>query len=786
MVTAKSRHWLLALCMCLLMVAWSPKAAQAEVAIKLDAKIGLEGAFKETGLVPVQVSITNQGADLEGDLVLSADNSRTGVAHYQPVSVASGVTKQVTIVVPGHHIQTYTVVSFMQGDQVLAQTRVSSMGYSSSTLMIGVLADNPNTANFLAVMPRDVWTKNVKVLPMKPELLPVSGTQLQMVDMLILNNFALETLNAGQVQAIREWTQLGGMLVLAGGPHYKKTVGALQDVSPVEVTGEALVQALPALEVENHPLEFTSPFTVSTGTVKEGKVLAEESGIPLFVSRQFGEGKVLYVAYDLAQEPVVSWSGNGNLWADILPHAFGSRLFEEHSELLEDQFWSFKRASEQIPSLKLPEVTWFALFFGVYALLAGPILFYMLRYKRKQTYMWAVVPILSVVTAIGIFSFGAYQRGTDISLHQVGLVELNPFGQGKVSAVTAMFVPSSGDYKMTVHGPGLAEPLVERRPTVEGVKVWSLLDVDRAELNFRNVEFWSMRNVLSQQYVTDTGGFVSELHYADGRLKGTLTNNTKYHLRDVRIVAGTQIQEALELAPGSSVDVDLSYAPSAQQLQGKMRRISSRLIPNSQTQSRYQSREELMVEVLEERNYRNYDPGLASPLMIIGWTDQAVTEVTVEGSTAKAEGIALVKAPLQVKPSESGEVFYPAGTFDVIKSGNTARLEEVSNGYYMRKGSITFDIDLRPNGEQLAINKLHMFTWSEDSSYFSKQIYNWKTESYEPYEKVFTNNVLTGDKAENYVSDIGKLRIQLSHDDEDDERHVGRPLVSVEGKVIAR
>lgn len=793
MVTGKSRRWLLALCMCLMMMAMMPTGiaavAQAEVAIKLDAKIGFEGSFKETGLVPVQVSITNLGADIEGDLVVTAGDhnaSTNGVAHYQPVSVASGVTKQVTIVVPGHHIQTYTHVSFMQGDQVLAQTRVSSMGYSGNTLMIGVLAQNPNTANYLGVMPRDVWTKNVKVFPMKPELVPVSGVQLQLVDMLILNNFALDTLNAGQIQAIREWTQLGGLLVVAGGPQYKKTVGTLQDLSPVEVTGEALVQTFTALQVEENALELTSPFTVSTGTLKEGKVLAEENGIPLFVARNFGEGKVLYVAYDLAQEPLASWSGNGRLWAEMLPNAFGSTLFQEKNYQLQDQVWPLRRASEQIPSLKLPEVSWFALLFGVYALIAGPILFFILRYKRKQNYMWVVVPILSVITGLGIFSFGAYQRGTGISLHQAGLVELNNSGQAKVSAVTAMFVPSSGDYKMIVHGPGLAEPSLTGRRSEENLNLWSLLDVDRAELNFRNVEFWSMRNVVSQQYVADTGGFVSALTYSNGKLKGTVTNQTKYHLRDVRILAGTQIQDVPELAPGSSVEVDLNYAPSAQLLQGKMHRISSRLVPqNKQTGMRYETREELMVQVLEERDYGSYDPSLASPLMIMGWTDQAVTEVSVEGSPAKSEGISLVKAPLQVKPSESGEVFYPAGSFDIIKSGNTAKLEEVPNGYYMEKGNITFDIDLRPNGEQLEISKLYMFTWSEDSAYFSKEIYNWQTESFEAYENVFVNNIMTGDKAASYVSEAGTLRIQLSHD-ADDNRHLGRPLVSVEGKVITR
>jgi len=788
----KSRHWLIVLSVSLLIFALLPvgnlAAEQANPAVKLKAKVGFEGEYKENGMVPVQVTITNTGPDLEGDLVIDAGDSSQrseGVAFFQPVSVASQSTKQITITVPAQMMRSYTYVSLMQEEQVLVQTRVYGRGYSGNTLMVGVMADDLDTANFLGVMPRDIWTKNVKVVQLKQELVPSSGVHLQMVDMIILNNYALDTLNTQQIQAIRDWTSLGGMLVIAGGPQYKKTVGTLQDMSPVEVTGVTQLTSISAMNAEDKVLELTAPFTVSTGSLREGNVLAAEGEVPLFVSRTFGQGKVLYVAYDLAQEPIASWAGNSRFWAEVLPKAFGTSLVTEKYDSLQDGMWSLSRAAEQIPSLKLPDVKGFALFFGLYALIAGPMLFFILRYKRKQNLMWVLVPLLSIITGVGLFSFGAIQRGTGVILHQAGLVELNNDGKAKVSAVTSMFVPLNGEYRMTIHGAGLAQPYSNGRRFEQDANVWAWLNDDRAEMRFRNVEFWSMRNAVSQQYVADAGSFTSNLTLNNGKLQGTVTNETSFTLRDVRVIAGSQIQNFDEMAPGGTIQVDLNFSPSAQLLQGRMNRITSRLVPNNtNSNAMYETREGNIIQVLEERDESRYDPSQASALKIIGWTDQAVTEVSVEGSSAKPQGVTLVTAPLQMKPSPGGDVFFPAGTFEIVKSSNTARLDEVRNGYYMEKGDIVFDVYLHPNGAKLEINKLYLFTWSEDNAYFSKEVYNWKTGSFDPYEKVFTNSVIGQDKMGSYVSDEGVLRVRISHDSQDN-RHIGRPLVSVEGKVVS-
>ncbi|MBG9565302.1 DUF7408 domain-containing protein [Brevibacillus agri] len=787
MKTAKCKRWLLSTCTLLLLLVWGhahPGAiALAEGTIQLGVSVGIDGVYREEGLVPVVVTATNGGTDVEGDLMVATGNrgnNQYSVAYYQPVSIAKGATKQVTIMVPGSELDSSTYVALMEKDKIVAKAPVSGRRYSYDTLMIGVLAQSADTANFLGMLPKDTFPNDVKTVPMKPEHVPTSGAQMQMLSMLVLNNFALDSLNEQQIQAIRDWTKSGGKLVLAGGAQYRKTAGALADLSPVEVNQVTSVKTLASMKAEKtNPIGLTAPFTVSSGTLKAGKVLYSEGAIPLFAVHSVGEGKVLYAAYDLAEEPVASWAGNGRFWSDLLLKAFGSSLNDYKSSSF-DRIWPLHDAADMNPALKIPEVSWFALFFGVYALIAGPILFFILRAWRKQSYMWVVVPSLSLLTGIGIFSFGAMQRGEGVLIHQTGFVQLQNDGQAKVNSVTSFFVPSSGDYRLTVKGQGQTQPVLERNRANEIPKIWAFAQSDQTEVQFRDVEFWSTRKVATEQTISDVGSFESNLSYSEGTLKGTVTNKTKFALRDLTIFSGSQLQEIPELAPGASAEVNLPFQPSAQARFGHRQSYAMQALPaHMRSFQNERTREQVMIEMLEMTGRRGNQSEI---VRIVGWTNQPVVDAAVQPENAKTDSIALVTSELKVQPSKDGHVYYPTGTFDVTLAGSSVPVVDEGDGYRLEAGDITFDINLSQEGKKLAITNVYLYTWSDDNTTFAKEVYNWKTKAYDLYEKAFNNNVMTGDKAADYVSADGMLRIKFAHQ-LPDQRHIGIPNVSVEGKV---
>ncbi|UFJ61826.1 hypothetical protein [Brevibacillus sedimenti] len=780
---AKSKHWLLHICVCLLLLAGPPDSraatVHAESSVQLGVTPGIRGEYKQAGVVPVQVTVSNGGADVEGSLVVAGSkNDDFSVGYYQPVSVAKGATKQVTITVPGNAIDPFGYVALIQGDEIVAQTKIGGRRHGPDTLFVGVLAADVDTANFLGAMPQSVLPNPVRVLPMQPEQIPTSKVQLEMLDILVLNNFALDGLNGQQVQAIRDWTAGGGMLVLAGGAHYNKTAGVLADLSPVEVTGVTSLTAFSSLAVEkNKPLVLEKPFTISAGRLKTGSVVHAEGGVPLMAVRSLGEGKVLYVAYDLSEEPVASWSGNSRFWAETLTKAFGSSLQRTERDPM-DGMWGLNQAADRVPQLKLPDVKWTALFFGCYALLAGPVFYYLLRRKRKQGYMWVVVPVFAVITGVAIFSYGALQRGTGALVHQTGIIHLQGDGQARAKAVTALFVPTSGDYELEVKGDGKVWPIQHHYLGEASTKAWVSMQSDRSLVQFRDVEFWSMRKVGMEHIVTDAGLFEADLVYADGTVKGTVTNKSKYALRDVVIVSGRNVQKVPELAPGSSVQVNLPFNPA--QIDNSVYQSRTDILPpHVDWYDPYEtSREGEMIHDLDRGS--GFRP---ASLMLFGWTQTLAVETDVKNRRSQTESLTLVTQPLSLKPSTDGHIVYPPGTIVPIKTSSSVKVDERDDGYMMQAGEITLDFPIELGDKQVKITNIYLYTWSDSNTQFDKQVYNWKTHKFDPFEKAFANNTMTGDKTPVYLSPEGTLRIKFSHRYED-YRHLGTPVISVEGKVM--
>ncbi|MET3292806.1 UNVERIFIED_CONTAM: hypothetical protein ABID98_005503 [Brevibacillus sp. OAP136] len=784
--SAVSRLLMFAMLVACLLDPLLPRAF-AEQAIQLSVTAGIGGDYRESDTIPVQVTVMNGGGtDVEGNVVIATGNGSDlfSAAYYQPVSVAKGATKQVTILVPGTEIGPNSYVAVQQNGETVAKTTIGGRRYSQDSLLIGVLASDPDTANFLGTMPKNKFSEQVRVLPMKAEQVPQAAAQLGMLNMLILNDFALDSLNEKQIQAIKEWTQNGGMLILAGGATYAKSAGALAELSPVAVTGVGSVSKLSGVTVEKEqPVQLPSPLIVSMGTVKEGRLLAAEGTVPVTAVRSVGQGKVLYVAYDLAQEPVASWSGNSRYWADLLTKAFGSSLYAHMNNPAND-IWALDNASDRIPALKLPEVPWLALYFGLYALLVGPVFYYVLRKKRKQSYMWGIVPAFAVVAGVGIFAYGAAQRGSGMVLHSTGYLQFTQAGQAKGIEVASAFVPRSADYEAEVKGSGRVWPIINGRGNEVEPKVWISAQNDHTTAQFRDVEFWSVRKLGMMTSIPNAGSFVSDLSYRDGKLSGTVTNRTQYPLHDVKIIAGQTIQPIEDLAAGASVKVDLSFNAQAQIAPGR-RLYSSKnnLIPQAvQNNSNAEdSREWMMLDILDQGRQNALDN--SNGVMLMGWSDMPINDVEMKRETVRKEHLTLVTSPLSIKPSPDGTVFYPAGTFQAIMTESTAETDELDNGYQMRAGDITFEFHLQEENQQLQVSKLYIYTWSEDKTLFDKQVYNWQTKTFVPFDQAFADNKLEGAKIGTFLSPDGVLRVKFSHS-RDEYRHIGTPVVGVEGKLV--
>lgn len=767
-----------------------PVVALAEGKVHITVKPGLGGEYKQMGLVPITVEVSNQGEDLEGELLVELrERYRFSGTYYQPLSLARGVTKKVTLFVPGEGLTPSSEVKVISRGREVAKTRIGGRSLGQDNLVFGVLAASQETANFLATLPKSRFPMPVRVIPLEAEDIPNLSFAMHSLSALIVNNFAVEKLNEKQLSAIKEWTEQGGLLILSGGVHFGKWSG-LAELAPVTVEGTGQLDSLEALVQlagEQTPTPgLARPLSVSRATSVKGQVLASHEEIPLFVAKKLGDGHILYVAYDLAEEPLASWSGNSSLWAEVLMKVKGSSSPQPQASVLED-LWPLHSAAERIPALKLPSISLLAIIFGVYVLFIGPVLYFIFKRIGRREWLWFVVPILAFVCAVGIYLYGSLERSHQVLAHHLSYVQLGADGEGaKLRGTTAIFVPNGGEYALRLEEEGLLLPQQEgygiSSQQVETTKV--LLTEDEVQVTFRDVEFWSMRKVAVEKRDLDLGEIAADLTFHEGKLVGTITNQTGLSFRDVRLYQGRHVQKIDRLLPGETAQVELAFDSGIQAGRGM---YSPQLLPGGTYDHPEFMREERMLEVLNYGYYGGYQPAKHGNLVtFIGWTEESLYELDVVGKGQKDYHLALVKAELDVQPAADGYVFYPAGTFEprlILKSGEVQYLWD---GYTVSGEELVFEFQLQPTFDEpnrkLEIEKIQLYTWSDDGTPFQKQVYNWQTESFDAYEQVFEQNKLTREKIDTYVSSDGILRLKMWHEQEG-HRHLGQPVVSVEGRV---
>jgi hypothetical protein len=186
--------------------------------VSIVAKVGYSGFVKAQQWMPVAIDVSNSGPDIDGTLEVSSgvalNGAPVGSATYQAhLSLASGATK---------HLKTYLVedqapapvsIRIVQNGKVVASADAQST--SAATALIGVLSDQPAALdNFAAVHPGGV---SANVVHLSLESLSDSAIHLRAFDLLVIDDFATDTLTSAQRGAITDFVQNGGALLLGTG-----------------------------------------------------------------------------------------------------------------------------------------------------------------------------------------------------------------------------------------------------------------------------------------------------------------------------------------------------------------------------------------------------------------------------------------------------------------------------------------------------------------------------------------------------------------------------------------
>src|SRR5438034_3258363 len=767
-------------------------AQAADSGLTLAVHVGYQDVVKPGDWTPVTVDARNTGADVDGVLeIQEALNAQPGVSGFtiyqQPISLPGGASKRVrTYLVEDTTGATVTARIIHNGRVAISRDSVTS---STTSTLVGVLSDQSSALDdFAAVHPGGLAAR---VVHLHPDDIADSAIALRAFDILVIDDFATDSLTARQRMAIADFVQGGGNLLLGTGASWHKTLAGLPAaILPLEPRATLNVHQARAVGGQNIEVAFADAVN--------GRAWLSEGGVPLIVERGVGAGIVTMATFDWNQDAIAAWSGTKDLLRQVLARAaFGAGgsgtaypngiggpfpAFGGSMPSVASKSNALAPVLGNLPGLDLPSLQLTAGLVLLYVLLVGPVNYLVLGAMRRRALAWVTVPLIAVIAATGAYGAGVFTKGRSVQTNQVAILHLQTgWDHAYQETYTGVIPPSRGDYQARAPGDRLLiSPIATNNggfPSSSGSSI--RVNVATSEVTLSGMTAFSLGG-FGTETMTTAPRLTARLQLVNGKFVGTIENHSDLTFTDAVLLAGDNFQTIGALKPGATAAINLVPKPTNAAAQPLYTRIYAN---NGQSFGRgaYEvsasdrdslARTQILSILPTGANFKGF-VSLTSPLLV-AWTHQSFQDVTVNGSHPRSNTQSAVVLSLPVDQLGTGPL--PAGVLSVrIADVVGDRQAQAPPGMLqMQNGSVTYEFapvlaaGARLSGLSVTTQNLYGLTFGQPGTStpsgptVTGQAWDWSRSAWT--EIAYQANGVTAlpDSAVNPASGLIRLRISTT------------------------
>ena len=683
-------------------------AQAADSGLTLAVHVGYQDVVKPGEWTPVTVDARNTGADVDGVLeIQEALNAQPGVSGFtiyqQPISLPGGASKRVrTYLVEDTTGATVTARIIHNGRVAISRDSVTS---STTSTLVGVLSDQSSALDdFAAVHPGGLAAR---VVHLHPDDIADSAIALRAFDILVIDDFATDSLTARQRMAIADFLQGGGNLLLGTGASWHKTLAGLPAaILPLEPRATLNVHQARAVGGQNIEVAFADAVN--------GRAWLSEGGVPLIVERGVGAGIVTMATFDWNQDAIAAWSGTKDLLRQVLARAaFGAGgagtaypngiggpfpAFGGSMPSVASKSNALAPVLGNLPGLDLPSLQLTAGLVLLYVLLVGPVNYLVLGAMRRRALAWVTVPLIAVIAATGAYGAGVFTKGRSVQTNQVAILHLQPgWDHAYQETYTGVIPPSRGDYQARIAGDRLLiSPIANNNGGFGGNAGGIRVNLPTSMVTLTGMTAFSLGG-FGTETMTAAPQLTGRVQLLNGKLVGTIENHSDLTFTDAVLIAGDNFQTFGALKPGATAAVSLvpkPTNPAGQPLYTRVYPNASQSYGPGADQFSGRDRENLaktqILSVLPVGGNFKGGMSLASPLLV-AWTHASFQDVTVNGSHPRSTAQSAVVLSLAVDQLGAGAL--PAGLLSgrIVDVVGDTQGQAPPGMLQLQSGSVTYE-----------------------------------------------------------------------------------------------
>ena len=793
----KKTKWTALTLLVMLVMSFILPATEASAAATLEVKAtaGVSGKAKYQSVVPLQVTVKNNGADFSGDMAINSSNSyEAASALVVPIDIAAGEEKTFTFYLDGLADYSYSdtdLFAFYEGDiekgkkiAYKGTKRLQSNFLDPSSTFIYTLTDKSDRLSALLRLSTFVAQSNVEVFninQLKDYTLPEDSQGLAMANVIVVDEVAIADLTQKQQEALLKWVQDGGTLLLGAADQINATAGIFKEYLPLSLSQEMTAISAEALTKMSGGGIFTQPISVYSATSSEGSLpVLTENNTVLAAKKKVGSGEVIQTTFSLGDQPLASMDGYGALLAKVINIQSISQqgIMRQGQSPLDQISYELRNINELFPSFEV-SVSYMLIVIILYILIIGPILYFILKKADKREHAWWIIPSISVVLSIVLFIVGAKDRIVQPQVQQSAFYKVNEDNSVNGYYVESILTNRSGDFVVNAdqnttavalrnynNFTGTMGPLHESSYIKE--------NASGSTLTLRDLSYWSVQSFGGKTSAQNIGKMDIDITLKNEKLTGTVKNNFPFALKDVTLISGVKEVKLGDIEANGTLQVNKELKTTV---------LQKPSIFNNYNYS-YPSKKDEVDPMRIERMKT-----LALPLVekdnqpiLTAWTDQAVVGVELETS-ANMSPITMLVQPFKGKVELTGPFTMKRNNFSysvepLSANGYYEKIEEELNKWYLSEGLYEVTMAM-PDQFMDAVESLNELTISnKDVSRMQLSIWNNETNIYEPL--VDTKQVFT-DKVSTYFNQDGELRIEIKYGPDPSGEQTKLPDIELKG-----
>lgn len=432
------------------LVAFAPPP-QSAYDISLAVSAGYNGFYRQGQWLPVRVTVSNAGDDLNG--YVRVRSSRLAgfeeTTYRTPLDLPQGARKQVFLYLSLENLEQEIQIEVVNQDNAVVERATASLTRAaSSDILVAVITGSAIGAVDLTGKTPGVG--NAFQTNWRIEDIPPLSDALTGLDVIMFHDVDTGSLRAEQIAALHQWVLSGGHLIVAGGDSWQRTTAGLADLLPVTLDQTVTIDSMAPLAayLRQDVRAFDERMTATTSTPHpSAETLVSAGRVPIIVRGNLGSGTVDFLAVDPNAEPLRSSSITQHLWYTL----FASRG-QTPSWTGDFTNWSIAReATLTLFNTVLPTFFQLCGFLVLYIVLIGPVNYLVLNQLNRREWAWVTIPALILVFGIMAYRVGFNLRGNTPTVNRLSVVHVwDDSEEARVNTLIGIQSPRRKEYDIAV------------------------------------------------------------------------------------------------------------------------------------------------------------------------------------------------------------------------------------------------------------------------------------------------------------------------------------------------